>query len=95
MKAILVTGGSGFLGVALVRQLVKEGYDPRVLDINEPKEPELEKDIEYVKGDIRDPEVLARVCRGVDTVFHLAAAVLPTAARRPTRLRTRAGRGTC
>ena len=78
MKAILITGGAGFLGVALVRQLVGEGYNPRVLDINEPEDPELGSAIEYIKGDIRDPEVVARACRGVDTVFHLAAAVLPT-----------------
>ena len=77
MNKILVTGGSGFLGIALVRQLVEEGYRPRVLDINDLKEPELEDNVTFVKGDVRDAQVVAEACQDVDTVFHLAAAVLP------------------
>ena len=78
MNKILVTGGSGFLGIALVRSLVENGYHPRTLDINDPREPELEKSIEFIKGDVRDQRVVAEACKDVDTVFHLAAAVLPT-----------------
>ena len=78
MQNILVTGGSGFLGISLVRRLVAEGFRPRVLDVNDPKEPELEGSIEFFKGDVRDARLVAEACRDVDTVFHLAAAVLPT-----------------
>ena len=78
MKEILVTGGTGFLGISLVRRLVQEGYRPRVLDIADPNEPELENNIDFVKGDVRNAQLVSEACRGVDTVFHLAAAVLPT-----------------
>ena len=78
MDKILVTGGTGFLGIALVRRLVEDGHYPRVLDINSPNDPELEGSIEFIKGDVRDAQIVARACRDVDTVFHLAAAVLPT-----------------
>ena len=78
MKEILVTGGTGFLGMYLVRRLVREGYRPRVLDTNDPNEPQLEENIDFLKGDVRNAQLVGEACRGVDTVFHLAAAVLPT-----------------
>ena len=81
MENILVTGGSGFLGITLVKRLVENGYCPRVFDINDPNAPELESKIEFIKGDVRDPDVLSKACRGVDAVFHMAAAVLPTRGR--------------
>lgn len=77
MKNILVTGGAGFLGITLVRELVQEGYRPRVMDIHDLNDVELEGSTEFIKGDVRDTETVARACRDVDTVFHLAAAVLP------------------
>ena len=77
MKNILVTGGAGFLGITLVRELVQEGYRPRVMDIHDLNDVELEGSTEFIKGDVRDAETVARACRDVDTVFHLAAAVLP------------------
>ena len=78
MNSILVTGGSGFLGISLVRRLVKEGNRPRVLDIHDLNEPELSDSVTFIKGDVRDAQTMAEACRDVDTVFHLAAAVLPT-----------------
>ena len=78
MNNILVTGGAGFLGVALVRRLVEDGYRPRVLDVNNLDAPDFESSVEFVKGDVRDHQVVAEACRDIDTVFHLAAAVLPT-----------------
>ena len=78
MNKVLVTGGSGFLGIALLRRLVEDGFHPRVLDINDPNAPDLEDSIEFVKGDVRDTQVVNEVTRDIDTVFHLAAAVLPT-----------------
>jgi nucleoside-diphosphate-sugar epimerase len=78
LKDVLVTGGSGFLGMALVRRLVDLGHPVRVLDINEPNDPRVEASIQFVKGDVRDASLIGEACRDVDTVFHLAAAVLPT-----------------
>ena len=78
MDNILVTGGAGFLGMSLVKTLVGFGARPRVLDINTPGDPDLESNIEFIQGDIRNPDTVERVVRGTDIVFHLAAAVLPT-----------------
>ena len=82
MNNVLVTGGSGFLGITLVRHLVKDGYHPRVLDINDPNDPEIEDEIEFIKGDTRDAPVVSKACQDIDTVFHLAAAVLPARGKR-------------
>jgi nucleoside-diphosphate-sugar epimerase len=78
LERILVTGGSGFLGVGLVRRLVQDGYHPTVLDVNDLDAPELQSSVNFIKGDVRDARAVADACRDVDTVFHLAAAVLPT-----------------
>jgi nucleoside-diphosphate-sugar epimerase len=78
VRDVLVTGGAGFLGMELVRRLVASGLRPRVLDVNDPNDPRVDDSIEFTKGDVRDVSTVADVTRGVDTVFHLAAAVLPT-----------------
>jgi nucleoside-diphosphate-sugar epimerase len=76
MAKILVTGGSGFIGSALVKALVRDGHDVRVLDDNSRGAPRRLKDIkgniEFIAGDIRDPATVARAVRGVDEVHHLA-----------------------
>ena len=58
MSSILVTGGSGFIGSALVKALVKDGHAVRVLDDNSRGAPrrlrQVEADIEFIGGDIRD-----------------------------------------
>ncbi len=76
MSSILVTGGSGFIGSALVKALVRDGHSVRVLDDNSRGAPrrlkEVEDDVEFIGGDIRDPAVVARAVRGVDEVHHLA-----------------------
>ena len=76
MSSILVTGGSGFIGSALVRALLKDGHSVRVLDDNSRGAPrrlkEVAKDIEFIAGDIRDPVLVARAVQGMDEVNHLA-----------------------
>ncbi|SHN82304.1 NAD-dependent epimerase/dehydratase family protein [Bradyrhizobium erythrophlei] len=76
MSSILVTGGSGFIGAALVKALVKDGHAVRVLDDNSRGAPRRLKDviddIEFVAGDIRDPNAVASAVHGVDEVHHLA-----------------------
>ncbi len=76
MSRILVTGGSGFIGSALVKALVKDGNAVRVLDDNSRGAPrrlaDVAKDIEFVAGDVRDPQAVLNAVRGVDEVHHLA-----------------------
>jgi nucleoside-diphosphate-sugar epimerase len=63
---ILVTGGSGFIGSALVKALLRAGHSVRFLDENSRGSPrrlaEVEHDIEFVAGDIRDAEAEPRPC---------------------------------
>ena len=78
VEKVLVTGGAGFVGVSLVRRLVDDGLRTRVLDINDLHDPVLAERVEFIRGDVRNPHLLTEACRDRDTVFHLAAAVLPT-----------------
>jgi nucleoside-diphosphate-sugar epimerase len=75
-RRVLVTGGSGFIGSALVKALVKTGVHVRVLDDNSRGRPrrltEVQKNIEFIDGDIRDPAAVNAAARGVDEVHHLA-----------------------
>jgi nucleoside-diphosphate-sugar epimerase len=76
VKRILVTGGSGFIGSALVKALLRDGNQVRVLDNNSRgaarRLREVEKDIELIEGDIRDAETVASAVRNCDEVHHLA-----------------------
>jgi dTDP-L-rhamnose 4-epimerase len=79
-RMILVTGGAGFIGSHVVDQLVDAGHDVRVLDSILPAahavQPDyVNPDAEFVVGDVRDPETIERVLRGVDAVCHQAAMV--------------------
>ncbi len=80
-RKILITGGAGFLGSHLADRLLRSGYEVRVYDNLTPQVhpagfPEyLTKDVEFVGGDMRDAERLREAVRGVDAIFHLAAAV--------------------
>ena len=75
-KKYLVTGGTGFIGSALVRRLVKEGFKVRVLDNDirgaQERLSDVAKKIEFVSGDIRNFDDVTESCRGVDSVIHLA-----------------------
>jgi nucleoside-diphosphate-sugar epimerase len=76
MSKILVTGGSGFIGSGLVKALVHAGHSVRVLDDNSRGSPrrlaQVEKDIDFVGGDVRDAGAVARAAQGMDEVHHLA-----------------------
>jgi len=72
METVLVTGGGGFVGSALVSRLTESGYEVRVAGRN--RYPQVEElGATCLVGDIGDPEFADRACAGVDTVFHTAA----------------------
>ncbi|MGH9189004.1 MAG: NAD-dependent epimerase/dehydratase family protein [Acidimicrobiales bacterium] len=73
MARILVTGGSGFIGSAVVDALVTAGHRVRVLDQAEPARPNA--GAEYLKADLRDHDAVRAAVRGVDAVSHQAAKV--------------------
>ncbi len=71
---VFVTGSTGFIGAALVRKLVSEGYDVVCLYRNPEKMKNiLTEKVEPVKGDILDFNSLTEACRGCERLFHLAA----------------------
>lgn len=76
-KHYLVTGGSGFIGAALVRRLLRDGHRIRVLDDNSRGHPrrlgDAVREVEFVNGDIRDADAVRQAVRGTDGVLHLAA----------------------
>lgn len=80
-KRILVTGGAGFVGSHMVDALVREGHTVRVFDnLTEQVHPDgkpayLNREIEFIQGDMRDIEALRKVIERIDVIFHLAAAV--------------------
>jgi UDP-glucose 4-epimerase len=76
MKRALVTGGAGFLGHHIVKELVKNNVRTTVFDISEtvhPADEGTESGIEYIIGDINDIEALSDAMQGSDVVFHTAA----------------------
>ena len=75
-KNILVTGGSGFIGSAIVKYLVKKKYNVVVFDNNSRGRSRRIKDvnnkISFIKGDIRDKKKLLSINKKIDTIIHLS-----------------------
>jgi len=74
MGMILVTGGTGFIGQALVRQLAEAGHPVRVLIRASPRSPNLPRGlpVEVAVSALNDGRGLRAAMVGVDTVYHLA-----------------------
>lgn len=73
---VLVTGASGHLGSNLVRALLADGHEVRVLYQARADNRSIEGlDVEKVEGDLREPESLRRAVAGVARVFHVAAKI--------------------
>ena len=77
MARYLVTGGAGFIGSHVVDRLVSEGHQVRVLDDLSSGRPEnltdVRQRIEFLEGDIRDRQLMAKACAGIEYVIHEAA----------------------
>src|SRR5947208_82070 len=82
-QQILITGGAGFIASHLADELLRSGYRVRALDNLDPqvhgataaRPTYLADDVELIVGDVRNPDDLHRALRGVDAVYHFAAAV--------------------
>lgn len=71
----LVTGGAGYIGSQVARALVERGDEVRVLDnLLTGSEDRVPAGAEFVRGDLRDREVVVAACEGVEVVFHQGAA---------------------
>ncbi|MGH2722684.1 MAG: NAD-dependent epimerase/dehydratase family protein [Actinomycetota bacterium] len=70
----LVTGGAGFIGSAIARELLARGTEVRVLDnLLTGSRAAVPQGAELVEGDLRNPDDVRAACRGVEVVFHQAA----------------------
>ncbi len=86
--SILVTGGAGFVGCHLVHDLLRESLKVTILDSlsRRGSERNLEwlqgqhpdGNLRFVKGDVRDPEVVKAAAEDADVIYHLAAQVAVT-----------------
>jgi dTDP-L-rhamnose 4-epimerase len=81
-ERVLVTGGAGFIGRAVAKELLSRGNAVRVLDSlieqvhGDRERPEdFPDDAELIVGDVRNKDVVARALTDVDSVIHLAAEV--------------------
>ena len=74
MNKIFITGGAGYVGAVLVPHLLEEGHKVTVLDLMIYGEHVLPKhhNLDAVKGDIRDQDLLKKLIPGHDAVIHLA-----------------------
>ncbi|HEX9746461.1 MAG TPA: NAD-dependent epimerase/dehydratase family protein [bacterium] len=72
----LITGGAGFIGNHVARELIKRGWEVVCYDdLSVGKEDYLPDEAEFIKGDIRKEEPLTEAMSGCTHVFHLAARV--------------------
>ena len=78
-RSVLVTGGAGFIGSHLTTALVTRGARVTVVDnLERGTKGHLGKVLDHIRFfalDLRDPDVALRLCKGMDTVMHLASKV--------------------
>lgn len=80
-KKVVVTGGAGFIGSHLVKRLLADGCEVCVVDnLSTGKIKNIEEFLdsnafEFIEGDVRDIDLIMKIVRGKDLIFHLAAMV--------------------
>jgi nucleoside-diphosphate-sugar epimerase len=75
---VLITGGSGFLGINLVRYLLAKGIgEITILDIADFDYPDVRDRVTFVRGDIRDPDAVSHSMPGQSGIIVHTAAALP------------------
>ena len=78
---VLVTGGAGFIGSHIVDKLIDSDYEVTVIDdlstgrLENIRRNTARKDLRFIKGNIRDHDLVKRSVKDVDVVFHQAALV--------------------
>jgi UDP-glucose 4-epimerase len=76
-RRYLVTGGSGFIGAALVKRLIHDGHSVRIIDNNSRGSAanlaDVINDVDFVQTDIRDSAAVTQAAENIDSVVHLAA----------------------
>ena len=80
-KTFLVTGGTGFIGSSISKLLVEKNYNVKIFDNNSrgsiSKIKNFNKKIKFIKGDIRNQELLNKALKNADAVIHLAWQGIP------------------
>lgn len=79
---ILITGGTGNLGVGVYKTFLKDGFKVRLL-CHRKKAGSLGSDLEIVWGDITQPDSVKKAVDGVDAVVHMAGVIQPLTETRP------------
>lgn len=96
---VLVTGAFGNVGRYVTRELLQQGYTPRLFDLDTSKNRQTAKKLagqaEVIWGDLREIESIERAAAGMDTVIHLAAVIPPLSDEQPDLARAVNITGTC
>ena len=74
MTKVLITGATGFIGNHVTRLCLERGDEVRAMVMpGEDRSPMAHMDVEYVEGNLLDPDSLPKAVKGVDKLYHLAA----------------------
>ncbi|MFW9935113.1 MAG: NAD-dependent epimerase/dehydratase family protein [Candidatus Thorarchaeota archaeon] len=73
-ELVLVTGACGFVGSHFIDELLRDpNYAVRGMDLPNADSAFLNRDAEFMTGDLCEPQTLSRVVKGVDVIFHVAS----------------------